>query len=121
MSQKVTQSEFQIRGVTHYLTRDTLKRLRGFYPIAAKLVREPENLYDENAIKIVLNEPPERSFHVGYLARQVSAVLAPRMDSGRVRIKSAWVVKLTLHEHEDESVVRIRYTKHPVNKPKNSS
>lgn len=42
--------------------------------------REPENAFDPNAIKVL---SPERSLHIGYVAKEVAVELAPLMDEGR--------------------------------------
>ncbi len=44
-------------------------------PIVAVLVREPDNRYDSNAVKVVVN-----GYHVGYLGRADAAAYAPLLD-----------------------------------------
>ena len=41
------------------------------------LVREPENQYDENAIKVMKGD-----IQLGHVAKEVAAELAPLMDAG---------------------------------------
>lgn len=43
-----------------------------------ELVREPENEYDYNAVKVVVG-----SLEMGYLPKMVAANIAPEMDSGK--------------------------------------
>lgn len=43
-----------------------------------KLIREPENKYDHNAVKVVVG-----SLEMGYLPKMVAANIAPEMDSGK--------------------------------------
>ena len=43
-----------------------------------KLIREPENEYDFNAVKVVVG-----SLEMGYLPKIVAANIAPEMDSGK--------------------------------------
>ena len=69
--------------------------LRGnnFRPIEAKAIfnslvegtgliieREPGNQFDPNAIMVI---EPESHVHIGYVAKEVAAELAPLMDEGR--------------------------------------
>lgn len=77
--------------------------LRGvnFRPIEAKAIvnvleegaqllleREPANRYDEFAIKVI---DPETAVHLGYVAKEVAAELAPIMDQND-RIFECFVV-----------------------------
>lgn len=54
------------------------------------LVREPDNQFDSNAIQVV---DPETEIHIGYVAKEVAAELAPYMDEGRqfTCIISGWM------------------------------
>ena len=49
------------------------------------LLREPENEHDGNAIK-VLYESPELTVHLGYVARESAAWIAPELDEGQSSI-----------------------------------
>ncbi|KAH0907890.1 hypothetical protein HID58_039717 [Brassica napus] len=65
-----------IVGLKYYSGRINGRELVG-------LVREPSNLYDENAIR-VLNT---RSLQVGHIERAVAAVLSPLIDSGKILVE----------------------------------
>ncbi len=45
--------------------------------LAATLEREPQNQFDSNAIKVVVDGK-----HIGYVPKYLAAKLAPRMDAG---------------------------------------
>lgn len=45
------------------------------------LEREPENPYDENAIKVLYDLDGE-SLHIGYIAKEDAAFIAPHLDEG---------------------------------------
>ena len=51
---------------------------------ALTLVREPENEHDGNAIKVTYTDPEDASFtvHLGYVARETAAWIAPELDEG---------------------------------------
>ncbi len=56
---------------------------------SAKLVREPDNPYDPNAVRVVLSGE-----HIGYVPKSVAEHLAPAMDGGeRVRIVNTEIGK----------------------------
>lgn len=65
-----------IVGIRYYSGTITGRELVG-------LVREPLNVYDQNAIK-VLNT---RSLQVGHIERSVSAVLSPLIDSHKITVE----------------------------------
>lgn len=52
--------------------------------ISLKLIREPENEYDANAIKVCFVDPEDFTFtiHLGYVAKEVAAWIAPELDAG---------------------------------------
>lgn len=43
------------------------------------LEREPENRFDQNAIRVV---DPASGLHLGYVAREVAELISPEMDEG---------------------------------------
>jgi hypothetical protein len=51
--------------------------------IECVLEREPLNLHDENAIKVIITNGPYDDFHLGYIAKEVAAKLAPKLDAGK--------------------------------------
>jgi len=61
----------EAREIVSSLTEDSILLLE----------REPENAYDPNAIK-VLFALDDRAVHLGYIAREDAAYIAPQMDEG---------------------------------------
>lgn len=59
-----------------------------------QLVREPENKYDENAIMVLLPDRLHDGKQLGYIRRESAELLAPKLDSGELRIVSAKLVEL---------------------------
>ena len=51
--------------------------------IAIELHREPENLYDSNAIKVVAAVKGKGKAALGYINRTLAAALAPLLDKGK--------------------------------------
>lgn len=69
----------RLTGVTFDGCQDNIRKWGcpdiGSYAI----IREPDNQYDPNAVRVSLFG----MFHVGYLPRELAAQIAPLMDSGR--------------------------------------
>jgi hypothetical protein len=82
-----------IVGTNHRVTRSTINVLRDSLPMKAKLIREPENAHDGNAVMVWLDEKPWK-MQIGYLMREVAAEFAPLLDSGRLVVLEAHVTSL---------------------------
>lgn len=54
-----------------------------------RIVREPDNKYDENAIMVLLPERIMEGRQLGYLHREAAELLAPRLDSGILEVVRA--------------------------------
>lgn len=78
--------EFEVVGINYRLTPATMRDMQADLPLLCRLVREPDNSHDENAIKVM--EVEKDNFQIGYLARQVAEVLAPAMDIGKFPFES---------------------------------
>lgn len=61
-----------------------------------RLVREPDNKYDENAIRVYLPERIMGGNQLGYLHRQTAELLAPKLDSGSLVVKTAELTELNV-------------------------
>jgi len=66
--------ETSVAGVTFEGRQDLIKNLYVGYIV--KLVREPENIHDDNAIKVVV----EDNISIGYINRVLAKKIAPMMD-----------------------------------------
>lgn len=75
--------------------RETLARA---VPFKIELVREHDNDYDENAIAVRIASDFKltklRSKQLGYLRREVAALLAPKMDAGTLQVVKLWVTEI---------------------------
>jgi hypothetical protein len=76
-----------LRGVTYYDASKALSAGRLVQGAALKLVHEPQNLFDKNAVVVLLSPSNEK---LGYLSKKIapayqSALLAGRVTSARVR------------------------------------
>jgi HIRAN domain-containing protein len=68
------------------------------------LIREHDNVHDENAIKVVIRSGPYAKMHIGYLPRNVASVYAPALDALKTRIREAHVT----HIDADEGTAALR-------------
>lgn len=84
--------EIVVVGLQHRLTPSTRRLLADATRekvIEAMIEREPENAYDENAIKVVISGSPYKGMHIGYIPRGVAAIMAPAIDQGSIDISTA--------------------------------
>ena len=89
-----------------------------------RLVREPENEYDENAIAVYLPGRLMGGKQLGYLHRETAAVLAPKLDEGVVKIVNAELWSLSVDDKWNTGELRVRFrdvVKKRSTKPKSKS
>ena len=104
---KLRTLDLTVVGLGYRVTPAKMEAIAADAPLAAKLVREPENMHDRNAVAVYLNEKPYTELHFGYLSRTVAAELAPRLDAG-MEIAEAWVLSVDMIESEAELQVKAR-------------
>lgn len=98
-------------GFRYRVTPTTLQEIEKLTPIKAKIERERDNLHDKNAISVSLMEKPHRDFQIGYVARDVAAEIAVRMDKGKFNVEEAWVTEIDVEEGRGQLLVKYRSTK----------
>jgi HIRAN domain len=75
--------ELTVVGMIHHTTKSTRIILRDKLPVECELEREPNNKYDQNAIKVNVTEIGAfYNLHLGYIRRQVAVDLAHYLGSG---------------------------------------
>ena len=80
---KITELDLPIVGMKYRVSVSTRRMIVTHVEeetVECLLVREPENAHDENAVKVIIDTPPYAGFHIGYIAKEVAAVLAPMLD-----------------------------------------
>jgi hypothetical protein len=80
-------------------------------PIPIKLVREPFNVHDDNAIKVVILDGPYKGMHIGYLPRGIAKEYAQRIDEKRITIENASMPIVNDEDGDGEIVVTVVHTK----------
>lgn len=92
--------DLDVVGLQHRITTSTRRYLaRGISehgPIFCNLVREPENAFDENAIKVVIKEGNYKDLHIGYIQRSVASVLAILLDDGSLEDVLLSVIRINV-------------------------
>ena len=75
----------KVRGVSFGNRQALLKKLAGYAPdnIFLTFIREPGNPADSNAIQIVAQVRTKGQAVIGYLAKDIAALIAPILDSGK--------------------------------------
>lgn len=77
--------EIPVVGMNYRVTPSTMNKLKVALPVRARLVREPTNKHDENAIRVEIMDKPfahdKSGFHAGYVMRQVAFEYAPLLDA----------------------------------------
>ena len=74
----------KVRGTTFGDRQDTLRKLALFESknVGLRLIRQPENPYDHNAIVVVASIQGVEERDVGYISKEISTWLSPIMDQG---------------------------------------
>lgn len=50
--------------------------------VTFELVREPDNKYDINAVKVMVNGISSEPVQIGYVGKEYASIIAPLMDMG---------------------------------------
>jgi hypothetical protein len=108
--------EISVVGMQYRVTPSTLKYIGSLLeggPVECRIEREPDNVHDENAIKVILNESPYKGLHIGFFPRGVAALYAPLIDQGRLTLKTAKLTELVPVGAHQEGTLFFRYSLQP--------
>ncbi|MBR4100473.1 MAG: HIRAN domain-containing protein [Oscillospiraceae bacterium] len=74
----------RVTGTSFDGRQNVLELLAKYHPelISVKLIREPQNPYDRNAVAVVAEVRGKVKAKLGYLSQAVAAVVAAMMDKG---------------------------------------
>jgi HIRAN domain len=100
----------RVVGLQYRMSRDARYMLAGYAPFKVRVERDPKNSKDENAIAVyTLDEPKAfQRMQLGYLPKDVAAVLAPALDNESVAITDATVMAMRAVEGDGELKLRIK-------------
>lgn len=104
---KLRELDLSVVGLSYRLTPAKMETVAGETPLQVKLVREPGNAHDSNAVAVHIIEKPYENFHIGYLSREVAKEIAPRLDAG-MEIVEAWLLDVDLIESKGQLKVKAR-------------
>lgn len=76
---------FTLAGTRFRSTREQLVAAQLKIDQSVDLVRDPDNKFDPNAIKVMHGEA-----HIGFVAREMAKTLAPLMDADRYLVAHIW-------------------------------
>jgi len=81
-------------------------------PFPVELEREPDNEYDPNAIKVNIHAKMKltklHGKQLGYLRKEVAALLAPKLDAGSIEPVKLWITEVDPRAGEAELSCRFR-------------
>jgi hypothetical protein len=93
---------------------------RGSIP-GVKLVREPDNPKDGNAIKVMLPQRILGGKQLGYIRAPAAAMLAPKMDAGRLKVHGATLLELRADDDWNSGELHIRFMDVPLPRKRSRS
>jgi hypothetical protein len=95
---KTKKLDLSVVGMRYRITPPRMRELAQVTPLRVRLVREPRNSSDRNAIRVELAdremEPVSYGMHIGYVPRGIAKELAPKLDDELVKIREAWVTSI---------------------------
>jgi|SRR3972149_3938292 len=97
--------ETSVVGMQYRIGMSTRGMLAKHLPAEISLRREPFNPADRNAIAVFWEDKPYTGFQIGYLPREVAAILAPLMDLKELEVKKARLVELDVPKGRGEAVI----------------
>lgn len=80
----------KVAGVTYEGRQTMIALLTGREP--CRLVPEPTNPYDPNAIAVMVATVPGVVWHIGYIPKEIAAQIAPFLDGEAIDVKIAEIV-----------------------------
>ena len=100
--------ELQVVGLQYRVAPSTRRMMKDHLPMKVKLVREPRNTKDRNAIKVVVaSGSPYKKIHIGYIRRQIAAMLSPAIKRKKIELGEAWVTEIDPAEGLAEMFVKV--------------
>ncbi len=83
----------KVAGTSFEDRQQTLAMMQGTE--VARIVPEPDNVFDKNALAVYVAFPPESNMgikHVGYIPRQLAAEIAPALGGEAMMVSVAEVI-----------------------------
>jgi HIRAN domain len=78
-----------------------------------RLIREPNNEYDENAIAVYLPERLQEGRQLGSIRREAAEVLAPKLDGGHTTVVTATLLDLDADDDYNSGELLIKFRDKP--------
>jgi len=104
----MTKLELMCVGMRHHVTPTTLREISEACPLRVDIVREPENLRDENALAVKCREKPWKKMKFGYVSRQTASELSPRIDREKLELDESWLTTVNPESGIGEMIVKAR-------------
>ena len=99
-------------GLQYRVLKPTLRSLAKDMPLKIRIELEPQNIHDSNAIAVYLDDSKVRQrMKIGYLRKEVAAVLHKPMDDGKLVVHSARLTSLDPEIPSAEAEIRLSRAK----------
>ena len=90
---KIPMEHYTIVGLQYRTTKEARRHLATKVPFSVYFRREKKNEYDPNAIAVfVADKQFLAGQHIGYLRKEVAAVISPRVDKGEAYLPAFGIV-----------------------------
>jgi hypothetical protein len=110
---KTWTAELTCVGLQFRWTKDNGRpALKKACPFPVALKREPDNEHDENAIMVLIDGDRKltklKGKQLGYLRKNIAALLAPKIDAGTLEAVKLWVIDVDVDSGEATIDARFR-------------
>lgn len=114
--------ELTVVGLNFRWKREVRKMMPGWCPFTVTLEREPDNQYDENAVKVLIaKQKPLAKLagkQLGYLRSNIAALLAPQLDDGTLKPAKLTVTEIDVDGGQATIQASFRSVKKPAKRKK---
>jgi hypothetical protein len=103
---------FRVKRPTRRIIADMIEKKGAIGGM--RLVREPDNPVDPNAIMVCMPKRLMQGMQIGYLRRPTAELLAPKIDNGSLVVKGAVLAWLSAEDDFKEGTVDVTFKKVPI-------
>jgi hypothetical protein len=107
---KVKEIRVSVVGVQYRMVPAVRESLVDYLPFRVDIRREEKNYEDPNAIAVWIHDKtiPYNNSKLGYLRRQVAAVWAEEIDTGRLEIEKGYLIELYPEDGVGELLLTVK-------------
>jgi hypothetical protein len=102
---------FRVKRPTRRIIADMIEKKGGI--AGMRLVREPDNPADSNAIMVCMPTRLLQGMQIGYVRRPTAEILAPKIDNGSLTVKGAVLAWLSPEDDYKEGSLDVTFRQMP--------